>query len=392
MQHKNTNELTAQSALEDIKLMDNIILQTLKGNKTERVPVAPFINVNYVDEFFGKHNMDRVEKTIEIYDHFGFDIIFRNSTVNYLNEAALSSAKWQVKETRKDISDGGDYDITTVITTPEKQLRQIKQYRTNTPFEVVEASLEYFIKDEDDFAQFVKYQPAVPQYDGSDTARARKALGDRGCIAPWAQGVFNMVSMHRKLDDLLLDPYLNPVFYHEMMDYFGQRMFEVIKQYQKNGADMVSCGGNVAAGGVVGPDYFKEHILPSEAAFFKKINSLGLYSIYHNCGDASRLLPLYPEIGMSMYESLTPPPYGDTDLEFAFSVMPKDITLSGGFDQISLLRKGSAADIRSTVRKMMETVKKRGNFIMAATDYFNENTPEDNVFEFVRAAKEFGEY
>ncbi len=371
--------------------MDNIILQTLKGEKTSRVPVAPFINVNYVDEFFGQHNMDRVIKTIEIYDHFGFDIIFRNSTVNYLDESALDSEKWQVTDTRTDLNDG-NYDVMTVITTPEKQLRQIKQYRKNTPFEIVEASVEYFIKNEDDFAQFVKYQPPVPQYDCSDTARARKILGDRGCIAPWAQGVFNMVSMHRKLDDLLLDPYLNPVFYHEMMDYFGQRMFEVIKQYQENGADMVSCGGNVAAGGVVGADYFAEHILPSEKAFFAKINETGLYSIYHNCGDASHLLPLYPKIGMSMYESLTPAPYGDTDLEYALGVMPKQITLSGGFDQISLLRYGSTQEIRSTVKRMMETVKKRGNFIMAATDYFNENTPEDKVFEFVKAAREFGEY
>ena len=42
------------SAPESVDFMDNIILQTLKGEKTSRVPVAPFINVNYVDEFFWK--------------------------------------------------------------------------------------------------------------------------------------------------------------------------------------------------------------------------------------------------------------------------------------------------------------------------------------------------
>lgn len=371
--------------------MDNIILQTLRGEKTDRIPVAPFINVNYVDEFFTQHNMDSVTKTIEIYDHFGFDIIFRNSTVNYLTEMLCNSVNWQVSEESTEITEG-DYDVLTTIKTPEKELRQIKQYRTNTPFEVVEACVEYFIKDESDFEQFKKYQPAVPEYDHTDTMRALELLKGRGCIAPWAQGVFNMVSMHRKLDDLLMDPYLNPTFYHEMMDYFGDRMFEVIKQYKKAGADMVSCGGNVAAGGVVGADYFREHIMLSEKKFFKSISDLGLYSIYHNCGDASHLLPVYPEIGMSMYESLTPKPYGDTDLEYAMQVMPKDITLSGGFDQITLLRKGSLQEIRQTVKNMMEIVKKRGNFIMAATDYFNEETPEEKVFEFAKAAREFGEY
>lgn len=371
--------------------MDNIILKTLRGEKTDRVPVAPFINVNYVDEFFGQHNTDPVIKTIEIYDHFGFDIIFRNSTADYLNELHCSSRSWQVTEQRTDIKEG-DYDVVTVIKTPEKELRQIKQYRTNTPFEVVEACVEYFIKDESDFEQFKKYQPPVPDYDHTNTIRAVKLLKGRGCIAPWAQGVFNMVSMHRKLDDLLVNPYLNTKFYLEMMDYFGSRMLEVIKQYKRAGAEMVSCGGNVAAGGVVGADYFKEHIMPSEKKFFKRINDLGLYSIYHNCGDASHLLEVYPKIGMSMYESLTPKPYGDTDLEYAMHVMPKSITLSGGFDQITLLRYGSAQEIRNTVKTMMETVKKRGRFIMATTDYFNENTPEEKVFEFAKAAREFGEY
>ncbi|MBT3320645.1 MAG: hypothetical protein HN948_05210 [Clostridia bacterium] len=371
--------------------MSNIILDTLQGKKTDRVPVAPFINVNYIDEFYGEHNMDRVAKSIEVYKHFGFDIIFRNSTVNYLDETALSADNWKVTSTRTDISEG-DHDVLTVIETPEKQLRQIKQYRTNTPFEVVEACVEYYIKDASDFAQFVKYQPPVPVYDCSDTARAREIIGDTGCIAPWGQGVFNMVSMHRKLDDLLIDPYLNRAFYGDMMRYFGDRMLEVIKQYKANGADMVSCGGNVAAGGVVGADYFAEHILPFEAKFFGSINELGLYSIYHNCGDASHLLPLYPQIGMSMLESLTPAPYGDTDLAFAMDTIPKNITLSGGFDQITLLREGSAKQIRSKVMQMMDILKKRGNFIFATTDYFNENTPEDNVFEFARAAHDYGQY
>ena len=70
--------------------MDNIILQTLQGKKTDRVPVAPFININYIDEFYGEHKMDRVVKTIEVYKHFGFDIIFRNSTANYLDEKVCS--------------------------------------------------------------------------------------------------------------------------------------------------------------------------------------------------------------------------------------------------------------------------------------------------------------
>ncbi len=370
----------------------NIIKRTLKGEKTARVPVAPFIHMNYVDEFFSLHNSDPVVKTIEVYDYFGFDIIFRNSTADYLNETFCDSRNWMVTTNTNIINPGVEWSVETIIKTPDKELREIKEHRLVSEFETVFAPIEYFIKDYDDFQQFVKYQPPVPAYDFSDTVRAREILGERGCVAPWAQGAFNMASMYRKLDDLLLDIYLNPRMYSEMMEYFSNRMFKTIEQYAINGADMVSIGGNVAAGGLVGADYFEKFILPYEKSLYTKVNDLGLYSIYHNCGDAKNLLPLYPKVGMSMYESLTPPPYGDTILDYALDVIPSNITLSGGFDQISLLRNGSDEAIEEMVRSMLEKAKKRGNFIIATTDYFNENTPAEKVAVFAEAALKYGIY
>lgn len=370
----------------------NIIKQTLNGRNTDRVPVAPFIHINYVDEFFKVHGADPVSKTIEIYDYFGFDIIFRNSTADYLNESFCDGPKWRVSVKEKSAVPGLERSVETIITTPEKQLKEVKEYRKVSEYETVNAPTEYFIKDYDDFLQFVKYQPPVPEYDFSDTVRAKEILGNRGCVAPWAQGAFNMASMYRRLDDLLTDAYLNPKMYREIMEYFTGRMLVTINRYARCGADMVSIGGNVASGGLVGPDFFIKYILPYEKYMFEQADSYGLYTIYHNCGDAKNLLPLYPGVGMSMYESLTPEPYGDTALEKALDIFPKNITLSGGFDQIDLLRYGSNEAIESKVREMMKVVRKRGNFIMATTDYFNENTPSEKVAVFAEAAMKYGKY
>jgi len=370
----------------------NIIKKTLNGEKTDRIPVAPFIHINYVDEFFLKHDSDPVTKTIEVYDYFGFDIIFRNSTADYLNEEYCDSRDWRVAKNEVETIPGVERTVETIIKTPEKELRQIQEYRLVSEYETVMAPTEYFIKNDDDFIQFIKYQPPVPEYDFSDTVRAREILGERGCVAPWAHGAFNMASMYRKLDDLLVDAYINSRLYKDMMEYFSARMLKTIRHYAKNGADMVSIGGNIASGGLIGPDFFKKYILPYEKAMFGKVKELGLYSIYHNCGDAKNLLPLYHQIGMSMYESLTPLPYGDTNLEYALTVVPADITLSGGFDQIHLLRYGSDDAIQSTVKQILEKAKSRGNFIMATTDYFNENTPVEKITVFAEAAMKYGSY
>ena len=375
-----------------MKKTASILERTLRGEKTERVPVAPFIHVNYVDEFFQQAGSDPVTKTIEVYDYFGVDIIMRNCTINFLDETACDSRQWRVSSEKKVLEPEKSWQVTTTIRTPERELRQVKKFSQISQYEAVEAISEYYIKEPEDFEQFLKYQPPVPTYDGTNIRRSKELLEGRGLVAPWGQGAFNMTSMYRKLDDLLMDPYFQKDFYDAMMTYFANRELDVFRQYAEYGADMVSCGGNVANGNVVGPEYFSEHILPYEAKLAKEAKSLGLYYIYHNCGDAKKLLPLYSGIGMDMYESLTPPPYGDTDLEEAVKVFSPDITLSGNIDQIHLLRYGSDEEIEEAVRKTLAIAKKRGRFILATTDYFNDNTPKEKVAVFAEAAARHGRY
>jgi uroporphyrinogen-III decarboxylase len=284
------------------------------------------------------------------------------------------------------------WSITTTIRTPEKELKQVKRYSKATEYETVEAVVEYYIKDEDDFAQFVKYQPPVPVFDCSVIKKARELLGDDGLAAPWAQGAFNSASFFRKLDDLIVDPFINPEFFKEMILYFSDRMFETIRQFAAAGADIICCGGNVGNATMVGPNFFRECILPYEIEFTKKIKDLGVYYLYHNCGDAALLLDYYSKIKMNIYETMTPPPYGDTILEDALRKIDQKITLSGNLDQITFLKTASEEEIRQRVRGILESAKPRGNFILAATDYFSEETPYSNIHAFAKAGMEFGRY
>ena len=73
--------------------------------------------------------------------------------------------------------------------------------------------------------------------------------------------------------------------------------------------------------------------------------------LYHNCGYARSLLPLYPGLGLRAYESLTPPPYGDTVLAEAVRAFGRGTTLLGGIDQLDLLRTGEAHEIQTAIRK-----------------------------------------
>jgi uroporphyrinogen-III decarboxylase len=93
---------------------------------------------------------------------------------------------------------------------------------------------------------------------------------------------------------------------------------------------------------------------------------------------------------MRAYESLTPPPYGDTPLEEAVQLFGHDTVLLGNLDQLDLLRKGTHQEIADQVREIVNTVRGRCHFILATTDYFNENTPHDNIHAFADAARHYG--
>jgi uroporphyrinogen-III decarboxylase len=227
--------------------------------------------------------------------------------------------------------------------------------------------------------------------DISDLQRAKIAVGDDGVVAPWIQGAFNLVAFYyRELSELVVDALLRPDFYHRMMSHFVQRYQGFVQQIIDAGVDVLSYGGNIANAKLIGPAFYQEYIMPYEKQFIAFIQRQGVIVLYHNCGYARNLLPSYTGLGVRAYESLTPPPYGDTILSEAVEAFGTDTTLSGNIDQLDLLRKGSVQDIESAVKKTLGTVRGRTHFILATTDYFNENTPHDNIHILAEAGHRHG--
>lgn len=365
------------------------LLRVFRQQSVDRIPISPFIHVNYVKEFFGTHDVDWVARTPEVYRHFGFDVIHRNCTPapDIYGPPGLD---WEVHVTREQA--GRDETTTTEIETPGGVLRCREALRWVYEYDAEASPVEYLIKSEADLDLMERCQPPPLPPDTADIRRAREAVGDGGIVAPWIQGAFNLVAYYyRRLDDLLLDALTDPAFYARLMSFALERYLGHVQAMIDAGADMLSYGGNIGNAKLVGPDFFARHIAPHERRLIEFIQRQGVAVLYHNCGRARKLLPLYPELGMRAYESLTPPPYGDTELPEAVAVFGGGTTLLGNIDQITLLRRGSADEIRDQVRRTLDAVRGRAHFILSTTDYFNENTPHDAIHVLADAGREFGE-
>jgi len=364
------------------------LLRVFRGHVVDRIPVAPFIHVNYVKEFFASHDVDCAARTPDVYRHFGFDLIHRNCTPLY-DPFGPSATGWQLRVTKE--HDGRDETTTTLIGTPDGDLRCVEALRWVHEYDAESAPVEYLIKNESDFECLVRSQPPPAPADLTDLHRAKAAVGETGVVAPWIQGAFNLVAFYyRELGDLVMDALLRPHFYARLMYRLLERYRVFVQQIIDAGVDVLSYAGNIANAKLVSPAFFRAHIWPYERAFIDFIQGHGVIVLYHNCGYARRLLPLYADLGMRAYESLTPRPYGDTILSEAVDCFGGRTTLSGNIDQVDLLRHASPAEIDAAVRQTLDTVRGRTPFVLATTDYFNESTPHDNIHALADAGRRHG--
>lgn len=353
------------------------LLQAIAGKPVDRVPIAPFIHVNFVKAFFEGREVDPVTATVDVYEHFGLDLIHRNCTPAY-NELGTSCGNWQVENRVEE--HGPNTTTVTTIRTPGGELRQVHQLSRVSEYDAESAPVEYLVKSERDFELVEAYQPPVERIDTTPIARARAAVGDRGIVAPWMQGAFNHVAYYyRPVDECIVDAIDNPALYRRLMEHFLARNKQVAAQYVEAGADVLSYSGNIASGKMVGGPFFGRHVLSYENDLIGFIQDKGVPVLYHNCGYAKGLFPHYRRLRAQIYESLTPPPYGDTILDEALQEMPSDMVLHGGVDQIGFLMTASPDGIQRHVRELLAKASERGRFILGTSDYLHEATPHENV-------------
>jgi len=373
--------------------------RTLRREPVDRVPIAPFLYYNAVyemfgyepriDEFFDPPDFDPMEKCIEYCDRFGFDVMHVLGGAWDAYQMTRPGANWDVHI--DEVGDEAARRRTITVRTPGGQLRQTENVKRSSRHLVVSAIDEYPLKSKADFELFRKYAPPADELDCSLVTRARRAVGDRGLSTPCTHGAFNVMNMVRKLDDLMMDPYVDEGFYREMVEYFLERLVVQARRLVEAGADVIEIGGNMATS-QVGPRFFERFVLDYERRLIAAIHGLGVPVIYHNCGDAAKIMHLYNRLETDVWGYLTPPPFGDVDLDEALRVIRPDMVLRGNIDQVEFLVKASASEVRGRVRDLLEKVKPRGNFILSTTDFFFDGTPYANIDAMADASREFGRY
>lgn len=357
------------------------LMRVMKGERADRVPVAPFIYYNAVLEWKNAADADYILGTIDYAKRFGFDLILRNFNIRS-DELGVSTDRW--KPEKKESRAGSEETERVLVRTPGGTLSQTTVTKRITPYRKAAARTEALIKTMDDYRILCEFQPEPPAPDLEPLRKAREAIGESGILAPWFNGVFNQMESLRPIEDLLMDPYTDPDFYHDFAERTLRRQMSAIRPILEDGVDMVSYAGNIASSTLVGGKYFDEFILPYEKRLIDFIQARCLGVIYHNCGDAEGLIPSYNRLGMRCFESMSEPPYANNSAARCAAQFSKTITLMGNIDQIRFLKEASPVDIRKKARELLSLMKGR-SFILGTSDLIEEGTPDANLFALAQS-------
>jgi uroporphyrinogen decarboxylase len=374
------------------------LLTVLAGEIPDRVPVAPFLQQEFLSEYFHRGDTDRLIDACICADELGFDLITKenSSTRPYFLEKSYPD--WEVGE-QQVTRDGMHYKITTV-TTPKKTFTKIDGAPVQRQIQagIHYAATQFMIESHEDLEIFLRYLPK-----GDDAHRqaicergkfARSYIGERGINAPWTcGGVFNLACEFISMQQMITDAMIDHDFFDAYMTMFSDVLTFDAECFAISEYDVAGMQGNMANGGLLREQHFLDYILPYEKRAYQPLIDAGKPVLYHNCGSAAALLPCYRDLGITIYETLAAPPEGDTILSEAkelFSDTP--IVLCGTFDQVNFLKSGSPEAIFEAAASIVRTGKEGGRYIFAASDYIELGTPLENMKSMLAGAQSQAAY
>jgi uroporphyrinogen-III decarboxylase len=374
------------------------ILTVLSGEIPDRVPVVPFIQEEYLAWYYpGKNHLDRVDTVIELAAELPFDVITKHNRFMTPPFLLHDHPNWSVRRKRER---EGDLWVTQVrIQTPDRELtmESVVPDAGAATHGLMPSVRKHLLESTEDIESFIRWLPDLDAADAETMRQTavqwKRQTGNLGINAPWGwAGVFNYAADLMGIEQLMMAPYTDEELYCGLMDTLTRHMIAYNIPLVEGGADAIGIQGHIANAGSVSKDYFMEHVFPYEQRLIRGIHEAGAFSIYHNCGRARAFYPIYGELGMTLWETVSPPPQGDNDLAAAKAAVGDRICLLGNLDQIRFLKTATPEEVDAATREIVRTGKPGGRYLFAASDFLERDTPVDNVKAMLTAAADEGIY
>lgn len=231
--------------------------------------------------------------------------------------------------------------------------------------------------------------PADPSCDGrlpllvkAVEIAARRAHDQFAVIGNFDQSPFSLACALRGINQVMLDVYDDPVFMEKLLDICTETVIRYAKAMAQVGAHILNTGDSPAM--LLGPQKYQKFALPYQQQVFNELQSYGIPTTLHICGNTTQLLEF---MGRSHAHSLELD--SAVDLLAARNRLPQNITIIGNIDPVGILLYGRPQDVTTSITNLTQHVSSRlGRFILASGCTLAPETPSENIQAMVAAVRE----
>ena len=218
---------------------------------------------------------------------------------------------------------------------------------------------------------------------------------DKALLLGVGCNLFEWGTFLRRIDNFLMDLYLEPENVHKLMDALMERHMEFLGKVCEAVGDIVDIlkfGDDLGTntGPFIPNETYREFFLPrhKQMCNFVKANS-SAHTMLHCCGGIYELIPDLIEAG---FEILNPIQINAINMEpkRLKSEFGKDLTFwGGGINTQSVLNRATPEEIMKHVTENLEAFAPGGGYVFNTVHNILSDVPPENIVAMFEAVKEF---
>jgi len=198
---------------------------------------------------------------------------------------------------------------------------------------------------------------------------------------------------HGGVEQLIFDLLDRRELMHHIFAFYQDYAMVYLDAALQAGPDEIAIDGSCSSISMISPALYREYNLPFLQEVAQRCKAAGVISHQHNCGKSLAIVKMvHAETDLDVQEPLEPPPGGDVDLSEAKRRFGDKLCLRGNVNTFETLLRGTPAEVEAAARHCIEAAAAGGGFWLASGDQVGRDTPEENIWAMIEAARKYGQY
>lgn len=223
----------------------------------------------------------------------------------------------------------------------------------------------------------------------------KRSETDKALLLGVGCNLFEWGTFLRRIDNFLMDLYMDPVNVHRLLDVLLERhlgFLEKVCCYAGDLVDIIKFGDDLGTntGPFIPPDVYDEFFKPRHRALceYVRANS-SAHTMLHCCGGIYELIPGLIEAGFEILNPVQINAYG-MDPEVLKKEFGKDLTFwGGGINTQSILNMAKPEEVKAQTRKNIEIFSRGGGFVFNTVHNILPDVPPGNIVAMFEAVREY---